>query len=132
MGRKKAVAQQYAPVPVHRQRALAPRRREGNDPQRRRRYRPGTQALHEMRHFQKGTGVLLPKLPFRRLVRELADEHYVGYKVQESALLAMQEAAEAYLVDLFMDSNSCAVHAKRVTITPKDMKLALRIRGERF
>ena len=91
-------------------------------------------ALREIRRYQKSTELLLPKLPFQRLVREIAQEessHRAGIRFQSIALLALQEAAEAYLVGLFEDTNLCAIHACRVTIMPKDMQLARRIRGER-
>ncbi len=94
------------------------------------RYRPGTVALREIRRYQKSTELLIRKLPFQRLVRELSENFKPGLRFQGSGLLALQEAAEAYLVGLFEDTNLCAVHAKRVTIMPKDMKLARRIRGE--
>jgi len=74
---------------------------------------------------------LIKKLPFQRLVREIAREHKPDLRFQSSAIGALQEAAEAYLVALFEDANLCAVHAKRVTIMPKDIQLARRIRGER-
>lgn len=51
-------------------------------------------------------------------------------RFQSAAIMALQEAAEAYLVGLFEDSNLCAIHAKRITIMPKDLQLARRIRGE--
>uniref|UniRef100_A0A915EDE0 Histone H3 n=1 Tax=Ditylenchus dipsaci TaxID=166011 RepID=A0A915EDE0_9BILA len=95
-----------------------------------RRYRPGTVALREIRRYQKTTDLLLRKLPFQRLVREVAQQHRDDYRFQSSAVLALQEAAEAYLTALFEDTNLCAIHAKRVTIMPKDMQLARRIRGE--
>jgi len=98
---------------------------------RRHRYRPGTVALREIRRYQKSTEMLIRKLPFQRLVREIAQEYFVDFRMQSTALLALQEAAEAYLVGLFEDTNLCAIHAKRVTIMPKDMQLARRIRGER-
>ena len=69
------------------------------------------------------------KLPFQRLVREIAMEYKGELRFQSSAILALQEATEAYLVSLFEDTNLCAIHAKRVTIMPKDMQLARRIRG---
>jgi histone H3 len=94
------------------------------------RYRPGTVALREIRKYQKGTDLLIRKLPFQRLVREVAQSFGADLRFQSSAVLALQEAAEAYLVGLFEDTNLCAIHAKRVTIMPKDMKLARRIRGE--
>ena len=96
-----------------------------------RRYRPGTVALKEIRRYQKSTELLIRKLPFQRLVREIAQDCMADLRFQSSAILALQEAAEAYLVGLFEDTNLCAVHAKRVTIMPKDMQLARRIRGER-
>merc|ERR1712070_701359 len=95
------------------------------------RFRPGTVALREIRRFQKSTELLIRKLPFHRLVREIAAEFKQDLRFQSSAVLALQEAAEAYMVGLFEDTNLCAIHAKRVTIMPKDMQLARRIRGER-
>ena len=95
------------------------------------RYRPGTVALREIRRYQKSTELLVRKLPFQRLVREIAQEFKTDLRFQGSAVLALQEAAEAYLVGLFEDTNLCAIHAKRVTIMPKDIQLARRIRGER-
>jgi len=96
-----------------------------------RRFRPGTVALREIRKYQKSTELLIRKLPFQRLVREIAAELQPGLRFQGSAVLAMQEASEAYLTHLFEDTNLCAIHAKRVTIMPKDIQLARRIRGER-
>ena len=117
------------------------------------RYRPGTVALREIRRcsawgaspchclfsglvtpaaeHQKSTELLMRKLPFQRLVREIAQDFKTDLRFQGSAVLALQEAAEAYLVGLFEDTNLCAIHAKRVTIMPKDIQLARRIRGER-
>ncbi|VDM82753.1 unnamed protein product [Strongylus vulgaris] len=124
------------------------------------RYRPGTVALREIRRYQKSTELLIRKLPFQRLVREIAQDFKTDLRFQSSALLirklpfqrlvreiaqdfktdlrfqssavmALQEASEAYLVGLFEDTNLCAIHAKRVTIMPKDIQLARRIRGER-
>jgi histone H3 len=96
------------------------------------RYRPGTVALREIRRFQKSTDLLIRKLPFQRLLREVAQNFRTDVRFQSTAILALQEAAEAYLVGLFEDTNVCAIHAKRVTIMPKDMRLAMRIRGERI
>ena len=95
------------------------------------RYRPGTVALREIRRFQKSTELLIRKLPFQRLVREIAQDISSSIRFQSSAIGALQEASEAYLVGLFEDTNLCALHAKRVTIMAKDMQLARRIRGER-
>lgn len=96
-----------------------------------RRYRPGTVALREIRQYQKSTELLIRKLPFQRLVREITQGFHLALRFQTVALQALQEASEAYLVSLFEDTNLCAIHAKRVTIMPKDMALARRIRGER-
>ena len=95
------------------------------------RFRPGTVALREIRRFQKSTELLIRKLPFQRLVREIASEFKTDLRFQSSAVLALQEASEAYLVGLFEDTNLAAIHARRVTIMPKDLQLARRIRGER-
>ncbi|KAL9938882.1 hypothetical protein V8E36_002601 [Tilletia maclaganii] len=95
------------------------------------RYRPGTVALREIRRYQRRTELLLPKLPFQRLVREIMhDFTFKEMRIQSSGLAALQEACEAYLVELFEDVNDAALHAKRVTITVKDIQLARRIRGE--
>ena len=95
------------------------------------RFRPDTVALREIRWSQKSTDLLIRRLPFQRLVREIAQEFKSDLRFQTSAVQAIQEAAEAYLLGLFEDTNLCAIHAKRVTIMPKDMQLARRIRGER-
>jgi histone H3 len=95
------------------------------------RYRPGTVALREIRKYQKTTALLIRKRPFQRLVREIAQDFKTDLRFQSHALLALQEATEAYLVGLFEDTNLVAIHAKRVTIMPKDIQLARRIRGER-
>ena len=102
------------------------------------RYRPGTVALKQIRQYQKSTDLLIRKLPFQQLVREIACDSEViklplcgKVRFQSAAIMALQEAAEAYLVGLFEDTNLCAIHAKRVTIMPKDIQLARRIRGER-
>jgi histone H3 len=95
------------------------------------RYRPGTVALREIRKYQKSTELLMRKLPFQRLIREIAQDFKADLRFQSTAILALQEAAEAYLVGLFEDTNLCAIHAKRITIMPKDIQLARRLRGER-
>jgi len=95
------------------------------------RFRPGTAALREIRRYQKSTDLLIRKLPFQRLVKEVIQEFNPKIRMQSLTLTAIQEASEAYLTALFEDTNLCAIHAKRVTIMPKDMQLARRIRGER-
>lgn len=98
-----------------------------------RRYRPGTVALREIRRYQKSTELLIRKRPFQRLVLELIQKNCsFSYRLQTTALGALQEASESYLTGLFEDTNLCAIHAKRVTIMPKDMQLARRIRGDRI
>ena len=94
------------------------------------RYRPGTVALREIKRYQKSTELLIRKLPFQRVVREVAQEYKSDLRFQSNAVLALQEACESYIVGLFEDTNLCAIHAKRVTIMPKDIQLARRIRGE--
>ena len=95
------------------------------------RFRPGTVALREIRKYMKTTDLFIRKLPFQRIVREIAQDFKTDLRFQSNAILALQEASEAYLVGLFEDTNLCAIHAKRVTILPKDIQLARRIRGER-
>ena len=94
------------------------------------RFRPGTVALREIRRYQKSTELLLRKQPFQRLVREISQDFRADLRWTSDALLAMQEASEAFLVGLFEDANLCAIHARRVTIFQKDIGLARRIRGE--
>lgn len=98
-----------------------------------RRYKPrlkillGVVALREIRQYQKGTDLLIRKISFQRLVRDIAFDIKQDLRFQSTALCAIQEAAESYLVQVFEDTNLCAIHAKRITIQPKDMLLSLRI-----
>ena len=97
---------------------------------RRFRYRPGTKALREIRKYQKSTNCLIQKIPFQRVVRDAMKKNgRCDFRIQSIALLALQEAAESYLVGLFEDANYCAIHAKRITVMPKDMQLARRLRS---
>jgi len=96
------------------------------------RFRPGTVALREIRRYQKSYDLLLRKLPFQRLVREIAQNFKTELRFQASAIAALQEAAEAYLVGILEEANLCAIHAKRVTLMPKDIVLALKIRPNKF
>lgn len=115
-------------------------RRKSSEPQRRanqgarpHRYRPGTRALQEIRKYQRNTSLLIRKLPFARLVREIANDHFarpgMEFRWQGSAIEALQEAAEDHLVHLFEDSNLCALHARRVTVMVRDLQLARRIKS---
>ena len=94
------------------------------------RYRAGTVALQDIHHFQKTSALLIPKLPFQRLVREIAQDFKTDLRFQSAAILCLQEAAEAYLIRLFDYANLCAIHARRVTIMQKDILLARQIQGE--
>lgn len=95
------------------------------------RYRPGTVALREIRRYQKSGELLLRKLPFQRVVREIAQQFKLDLRFQEAAIMALQEAAEMFLTNLFEDTNLVTLHNKRQTIKPADMQLALRLRGDR-
>ena len=90
----------------------------------------GMQALKEIQKYQKGTHLLIWRLPFQRLVREITQKRREGLRFQSAVVLALQEAGEAFLVGLLEQANLCAIHAKRVTIMPKDIQLAQRIRGD--
>lgn len=91
------------------------------------RFAPGVVALREIRRYQKSTELLIRKLPFQRLVREIAQKYKTDLRFQAAAIRAIQESAEAALVALFEDAQLCAIHAKRVTVMPKDMQLARRL-----
>ena len=95
------------------------------------RFRPGTVALREIRKYQKSTDLLIRNLAFQRLVREIGSGFCGDLRFQSSAIAALQEASEAYLVGLLEDTNLCAIHANRVAIMERDVQLAQRIRGER-
>ena len=110
---------------------LVSRRNEPEKKKKVRRHRPGVVALKDIRKYQKTTELLITRLPFQRLCREIAQDYKVDIRFKPSAVMALQEAAEAYLVSLFEDTNLAAIHAKRVTIQPKDLALARRLRGER-
>ena len=94
------------------------------------RYRPGTVALREICRYQKSTELLIRRLPFQRLVWEIAQDLKGRVNFASGAILALQEAVEAYLIGLFEDTNLCAIHAKHITIMLKDIPLARRIWGE--
>ena len=103
------------------------------------RYRPGTVSLREIRRYQKSTNLLIPKLCYQRLVREINEHHKckerggdLPFRWQGSAILATQTVAEDYLTTQLEDANVCAIHAKRVTVMPKDIQLVRRIKGEQI
>jgi len=110
---------------------LPPVGRQGKDGKKSvKRYRPGVLALKEIRRYQKTTELLIRTAPFQRLVKEVSQKFKADFRYQASALQALQEATEAYIIGLFEDTNLCAIHARRVTIMPRDIQLALRIRGD--
>lgn len=131
MARTKQTARKSTGGKAPRQ-VLPTMKKESKPSSRSRRYKPGKLALREIRRYQKSTDLLIRKMPFQRVVRELASYYKLDLRFQETAILALQEATEAYLVGLFQDTNLCALHAKRFTILPKDMQLARRIRGDRL
>lgn len=96
------------------------------------RHRPGVVALSEIRRYQKSTELLIPKLSFQRLLREIIQGLKNDFRIQSAAMSALHEASEAYLVGLFENTNLCAIHAGRVTIMPRDIQLAQRIRGDKL
>ena len=99
-------------------------------------------ALREIRRYQQSTGCLIKRIPFQKLIREISQEYRVcldgpgtpsvQVHFQSTAIAALQEAAENFIVGLFEDINLLAVHAKRVTVMPRDIRLALRIRGDHY
>jgi len=134
MGREKGLTTNrksaHADGPGIKASAPAALRGGGGGGEGRRRYRPGERALKEIRFYQRNTELLIRRLPFSRLVREVQTLFFrKPYRWQADAMLALQEAAESHIVGLFEDANLCTIHAKRVTIMPKDMQLARRIRG---
>ena len=104
-----------------------------DDPTKKRKnyFRPGYLTLNEIRHYQKRVHLLIRKLPFQCLVREIAQHFSLDLRFRSATITALQEASEAYLVCLFEDTNLCAIHTKRVTIMPKDIQLVRCIRGKR-
>ena len=136
MARTKQIVRKHETNATRLPLAVKPRFKSGvkrmpGPPKKTNRYRPGALALREIRRYQKSTELLIKKLPFRRLVREIAQKiTRPDIRFQSSSLLALQEASEAYLVSLFEDTQLCAIHARRKTITVLDMKLAKRIRGD--
>ncbi|KAL8771314.1 MAG: hypothetical protein Q9209_003219 [Squamulea sp. 1 TL-2023] len=131
-GGKSVARKSIGGVPKAKRRSSGVQREEART-RKPRRYKPGTLALREIRRYQRSTDLLLLKLPFSRLVREIALSLVLvggeALRWQSQAIQALQESAEAFMVHLFEDTNLCAIHAKRVTIMQKDLQLARRIRG---
>lgn len=96
----------------------------------RRRFRPGAVALREIREYRKGTGLCLRKLPFQKVVREISQKVGPQYRWQSTAVMALQEAAEAWIIGMFEEANFIKHFAKRVTVLPKDLQIAQRVRRD--
>ena len=137
MARTKSTARKLCDQPRHianrNRRALAKKATKvtAGLPMKKRRLRPGTAALRDIRRYQRSTDLLIRKAPFKKVVGDILQKVKPGARAQSTAVLALQEASEMYLVGLFEDANLCAIHAKRVTLMVKDIQLARRIRGER-
>lgn len=95
------------------------------------RYQPGSKVLSEIRKFQRSSDLLIHRLPFARLVKEITLKFHHSLQWQNIALEALQHASEDFLIGLLEDANLSALHAKRITIMPKDIRLARRIRGHK-
>ncbi|KAL3613491.1 centromeric histone H3 [Castilleja foliolosa] len=122
-------AEQQSPKRSSRSAATPPRTGDGT--RKKRRNRPGTVALREIRKYQKSWNLLIPAAPFIRVVKEISFHEAPSItRWQAEALVALQEAAEDYIVQLFGEAVLCAVHAKRVTLMSKDFELARRIGGK--
>jgi histone H3 len=91
------------------------------------RWRPGTVALREIRKYQKSTELLLLRRAFQRVVREIAQDFKADLRFQPEAILALQEATERYLVQMFEDANAAVIHCGRTTLMTKDIQLVRRI-----
>ena len=106
-------------------------------PKKKRRWRPGTVALREIRKYQRNTDLLIRKAPVKRVCKSLLEQMYdvgafpYGVKIGKETYNALQEATEAYMTHLYEDTNLEAIHAKRITVNPNDIQIARRIRGER-
>lgn len=96
------------------------------------RWRPGTVVLREVRRYQNSTDFLIAKAPFRRLVREIVSNLKESFRMSPTCVEALQESTELYVTSVLADANLCTLHANRVTIYPKDIQLALKLRGERM
>ena len=95
-----------------------------------RKYRPGIGALKEIRFYQKEYGLIFSKIACARLFREICEDEKSGLRWQAAAIMALQEAMEDYLANLFCDCVLEAIHGRRVTVMPKDIHITRRIRGE--
>mmetsp|Transcript_10695 Transcript_10695/g.17855 ORF Transcript_10695/g.17855 Transcript_10695/m.17855 type:complete len:174 (-) Transcript_10695:77-598(-) len=134
-GRQWGPAKSRTPVSTRRPSAMKSPRLSSSSvrtPRKKRRHRPGVKALKEIRHLQSTTDLLIPRRSFSRLVREIATQitNVAEYRWQALALMALQDATEAYLTGIFEDALLCCIHARRVTLFRQDVQLARRLRGE--
>ena len=106
------------------------RTKEDDPPQKSKRFRPGAVALRKIREYRKGTGLCLRKLPFQKVVREISQKVRPQYRWQSTAVMALQEAAEAWIIGMFEEANFIKQFAKRVTVLPKDLQIAQRVRRD--
>ena len=93
--------------------------------------RRGLKALKEIKRYQSSTDMLIKRLPFQRVVREIAQTIRTDLRFQSIAIMVLQKVGEAFLVGLLVQSNLCAIHAKWVTVMTKDIQLVQRI-SERY
>lgn len=99
--------------------------------QKRHKYRYGTVSLNsDLGRYEHSTAPLIPALPFQRVIKEVVSEFKSDFRIQSSAMMAVQQASEVYMVRVFEGSQLCAFHDKRVTVMPKDILLTMRLRGE--
>ncbi|XRB23526.1 histone H3 [Pseudoscourfieldia marina] len=131
MSKTKSAAKKKVTAPTQQQQQQQQQQhRTQQQPPKKHRYRPGTVALREIRKYQRSVDLLFRKLPFAKLCKEISNTYNLdGMRWTGEALLAMQHATEGVMVSLFEDINLCAIHAKRVTIQPRDLQLARRVRG---
>ena len=136
MARTKALAtkanKQAKTKPQKKSQTKSSSKKEGADGKRKNRYRPGQAALREIKKYQKQTDLVIRRMPFQRLCRDIAREFVPEVRFQPSTLQALQECTEMYIAGLFEDTQLCTLHAKRVTVYQKDMMLAQRIRGDKY
>ncbi len=130
MGRKKAVGKKDSRSKKIKKEPKKPKKLKKDGTYRR--FKPGTVSLREIKAYQKSSDLLLPRAPFQRLVKEIVNQCHSDLRVTYDAMQGLQEAAESYMVSLFGDTQLAAIHAGRVTVMPKDMLLARRIRGDPF
>ncbi|CAL2052542.1 unnamed protein product [Caenorhabditis brenneri] len=131
MARTKSIPKQRGnPIAKSSKKNIVKKNTQG--PVKKQRFRPGATALRDIRQYEQSTEPIIRKMPFRRIIQEIAHTNFnTMIKYQALAVDLLRQAAEEYITSLFEDANLCAHHAKRVTVMPKDLQLASRIRGDR-